>query len=87
MDVAHGERVDKELTAFIEKRDRQRRKAEGERSLEEAWMESERRYDDRRRRRNRALWFAHFCRMAASHARLAEDYERRAEELCEEGAA
>jgi hypothetical protein len=25
--------------------------------------------------------------MADSHARISEDYERRAEELCEEGAA
>jgi hypothetical protein len=85
--VARGEWVEKELTAFIAKRDKQRRRAEGERRTEEAWAESERRYDARRRRQNRALWFAHFCRMADSHARISEDYERRAEELCEEGAA
>jgi hypothetical protein len=29
VDVAHGESVEKELTAFIERRDRQRRKDEG----------------------------------------------------------
>ena len=87
MDVAHGELVEKELTAFIAKRDGQRRQSEGERRAEEAWAESERRYGGRRRREYRALWFAHFCRMADSHARISEDYERRAEELCEEGAA
>jgi hypothetical protein len=79
--------IEKELTAFIGKRDRRRRKVEGEHRIEEAWMESERRYYARRRRQNRALWFAHFCHMAASHAQLAQDYERRAEELCEEGTA
>jgi hypothetical protein len=87
MDVAQGDLVEKELTAFIERRDKQRRRAEGERRAEEAWAKSERRYDGRRRREYRALWFAHFCRMADSHARISEDYERRAEELCEEGAA
>ena len=29
MDVAHDELVEQELTAFVEKRDRQRRNAEG----------------------------------------------------------
>jgi hypothetical protein len=28
VDVAHGESIEKELTAFVEKRDRQRRKDE-----------------------------------------------------------
>ena len=37
MDVVHGEMGEKEITAFVEKRDRQRRKAEGERLAEEAW--------------------------------------------------
>jgi hypothetical protein len=43
--------VEKELTAFIKRRDRQRQQTEGERQIEEAWKESERRYDERRRRR------------------------------------
>jgi hypothetical protein len=71
VDVAHGEWVEMEPTSFIGKRDRQRRRAKGERRLEEAWMESERRYIEKRRRTNRALSFAHFCQMAASHARRA----------------
>ena len=79
--------VDLELDRFITKRHDRRVADEGERPALEAWMESERRYDARRRRKNRALWFAHFCRMADSHARIAQDYERRAEALCEEGAA
>lgn len=56
----------------------------GEREREELWQESVRRDRGRRRREIRAEWFAFFSRMAESHARLAEDYERRAEELCED---
>ncbi len=48
---------------------------------------SVRRYHSRQRKENVAAWFAHFCRMAENHARISEDYERRAEELCKEGAA
>jgi hypothetical protein len=54
---------------------------------EESYVESVRRFNAKLRRRNRAEWFSHFCRMAASHRKLSEDYERRAEELCKEGAA
>ncbi len=53
--------------------------------LEPSYAESVRRYNAKLRRRNRAEWFSHFCGMAASHRKLSEDYERRAEELCEEG--
>ena len=53
---------------------------------EELWKASVRRHQEAVSRRNRAAWFAHFCEMAQSHARIAKDYERRAEELCEEGA-
>ena len=55
MDVARGESVENELTAFVEKRYRQRRKAEGERRAEGAWAEPERHYEQNRRRQNRAL--------------------------------
>ena len=40
MDVARTEMVEAELNAFISKRDAQRRKDEGERQLEEAYLES-----------------------------------------------
>jgi hypothetical protein len=55
--VAHGGSVEKELTAFVERRDGQRRKSEGERPVEEAWMESERGHGEKRRRENRAAWY------------------------------
>jgi hypothetical protein len=87
LDVAHAETVEKELDSFITRRDYQRRRSEGERPEEALWRASERRHRERQRREIRALWYAHFRKMAANHARIAADYERRAEELCEEGAA
>ena len=57
-----------------------------EREREDLWEASLRRDHERRRREIRAEWFGFFSRMAESHARIAKDYERRAEELCEEGA-
>ncbi len=51
------------------------------------WKASARRYREAARLKNRAAWFAHFCTMADNHSRLAQDYQRRAEELCQEGAA
>ena len=86
MDVAqHSEAVEAELTRFIEKRHDLRGKTEGEQLEEELWKESERRYLEIKQRRRVAAWFAHFCRMADSHRALSENYQRRAEELCEEG--
>ena len=84
---ARGEKVELELDAFVAKRDAQRRRTEGERPSEAPWRQSERLSDERRRSENRWEWVRFFDRMAASHASLAKDYERRAEELCEEGAA
>jgi hypothetical protein len=41
---ARGEKVELELDAFVAKRDAQRRRTEGERPVEEMWVESERAY-------------------------------------------
>jgi hypothetical protein len=57
-----------------------------EREREAVWEKSVRRNRERRRREIRAEWFAHFCRMADNHARISQDYQRRAEEFCKEGA-
>jgi hypothetical protein len=57
---------------------------ESERAAELLWEASMKRYHERQRREARALWFAHFCQMADNHARLASEYERRAEQLCED---
>ena len=37
--TAPGEAVEQELTAFISKRDQQRRQIEGERAIEEVWAD------------------------------------------------
>ena len=72
MDVAQGEMVEKELTAFVEKRDRQRHKAEDKRRIEEAWMESERKYEEKRRRENQAAWYGWHLDQAERHRRTLE---------------
>jgi hypothetical protein len=84
VDVARGEAVEKELDQFIDRRAAQNGR---QRAEEMAWKASVRSHLDRERRQNRAAWFAHYCQMAERHARISEDYERRAEELCKEGAA
>jgi hypothetical protein len=59
VDVARGEMVEAELDRLVEKRHDRRVADEGERPAEEIWMESERRYDERRRADNRAAWVAY----------------------------
>ncbi len=51
-------------------------------TLEPGYLESVRRHHEKIRQRNRWEWVRFFDRMAESHARIAQDYERRAEELC-----
>ena len=55
--VAKGEQVEAELTAFIGKRDEQRRREEGrERPAEELWQASERVYQAKRWRKQAWAW-------------------------------
>jgi hypothetical protein len=51
---------------------------------EQIWRESLTRFENRRRRRLVAEWFAFYARMVDRHRALSEDYERRAERLCED---
>jgi len=48
-DIGRGEAVEAEMDAVISKRHEQRVKSEGERQLEEAWREGERRVEAPRR--------------------------------------
>jgi hypothetical protein len=64
-DIGRGEAVEHELDAFISKRHRERVKSEGERQLEEAWRESARRAEARRREEMRAAWCEHHQGQAA----------------------
>ena len=81
MDVTRADTVDLELDRLISRRASQDRRP-GPDEQEEVWKASVRAHNARQRAENRAAWFAFFCRMAESHARIAQDYERRAEELC-----
>ena len=76
--------VDRDLDRLISKLASQDRRPDLD-ELEPSYLESVRRYNTQRREQNRWEWVRFFDRMAASHRALSEDYERRAEELCEEG--
>ena len=66
-DIATGDRADAQIDGFISRRHDQRVKSEGERPAEEAFMESERRYDARRRAEVRAAWVDYHEGQAARH--------------------
>jgi hypothetical protein len=75
--------VDAELDRLISRRASSYTRTTAD-EREELWKASVRRHHEAVRRRNRAAWFAHFCQMAESHARINRDYQHRAEALCEE---
>lgn len=84
MDVAQGYQVERDIERLIEKR-----AAKGEvdpDTAEALWQSSVRRYQERVRQQNVAAWFAYFCSQAEAHRKLSQDYEARAEALCQEGA-
>ena len=89
MDVAHGEMVEKELDAMI-----QRRTRKGEvdpDAREESWKQSVRRYNARRDEEMRAAWASYHEGQAERHRRTLQDliahHETQAAKLCEgEGA-
>jgi hypothetical protein len=80
-EIARGYQVEADLERLIERRSRKGEVDPDER--EEAWMESVRRHHAKIRERNRWEWVRYFDRMAENHAKLSEDYQRRAEKLCE----
>jgi hypothetical protein len=85
--IGRGEAVERELDVFISKRDEQRVKAEGERQAEEAWRESVRAYEEKRRQVARLEWHAFHCGQAERHRAtlqaLIEHHEMQAAKLCE----
>ncbi len=86
-EIATGERAEAELSAFISRRHERRRQTEGERELEAAWMEAERREAGRRRAENRQGWHGWHSHRAALYRRLSAEHEAAAERLAGEGAA
>jgi len=75
-DLAPGEQVDAVLDHFIEVRDRQRRKEEGERAEAEAWVESTRRYNAVRDAKLRDAWCEYHQEQAERHKALLADLVR-----------
>jgi hypothetical protein len=81
VELARGEKIEKEIHAMIERRSR---KGEVDRDEnEELWKESVRRYNTRRREENRLAWQSYFCRLAGSLRARAEEYDHRAQALME----
>jgi hypothetical protein len=64
---APGVHVDKELDGFIERRDVQRRKEEGERPAEAAWRASEKAQEAARREEMRLAWGEYHAEQARRH--------------------
>jgi hypothetical protein len=88
-DIPKGEIVETDLDRFIEGRDRMRRLEEGERAEEQAWVESTRIHNEKRRRQARAEWHWHHMTQAERLRRtleaLIEHHEERAQELASLG--
>jgi hypothetical protein len=80
-----GRAVERELDAFISRRHEQRVKTEGERQIEEAWRESVRAYEEKRRQVARLEWRAFHCGQAERHRAtlraLIEHHEEQAAKL------
>ena len=85
MDVAHGEMVEKQLDAMIQRRARKGDVDPDER--EELWKESVRAYTARRREELRAAWTSYHEGQAGRHRRTLQDliahHEAQAAKLCE----
>ncbi len=81
MDVARADTVDRDLERLLVTRASEDTTSDPT-VLEASYVESVRRHHEKIRQRNRWEWVRFFDRMAESHARIAQDYERRAEELC-----
>ena len=85
IDVEKTERAEADLDRFINARSQQREEANAE---EAAWAESVRRYEARRRERNRELWRTYHLERAdcleRTAAELAASHRARAEALAEE---
>jgi hypothetical protein len=80
VDIAHGEMVERELDAMIERRSRQKDPDEAS----ELWQESVRRYNARRRDENRLAWCGYFTHLAGALRARAEEYDHRSRALLED---
>ena len=81
MDVAHGEMVEAELTAFIQRRSRKGDVDPDEQ--EEIWKQSVRAYNARKHEEMRAAWTAFHEGQAARHRAVLAELIARHEEQAE----
>jgi hypothetical protein len=85
MDVAQGERAEKELEAMMERSAPKGDLDPDERA--ELWKESVRRYNAQRREEMKAAWISYHAGQATRHRRtleaLIEDHKAQAARLCE----
>ncbi len=86
VDVAHGEKVEKELSAMIERRSTREPDPD---ELEPSYAESVRRFNEKRRQLARLEWHAFHCGQAERHRRTLEElvsyHEMQAQRLLTEG--
>jgi hypothetical protein len=85
VDVEAVERAENEIDGFISRRAKENAEAN---RIEALWVESTRRYNEKRRRDNRAAWHAFHLSQAEcierTAAELAANHRARAEALAEE---
>ncbi|MBA3474688.1 MAG: hypothetical protein H0T57_15955 [Rubrobacter sp.] len=81
LDPVAVERVESEIDKFVSKRAQEKRDAN---AIEELWTISERKDRERRRRENRAAWYAFEVHMSELHASLSKEHRSKAEGLLEE---
>ena len=80
-EIASGERAEAELSAFIARRDTQRRRDEGERLEEDLWRASERRQEALRREEEDRGRLAICRHLEGVYARRSEEYRRRGDAI------
>jgi hypothetical protein len=84
LDIAQGETAESHLDALIAKRDKQRRRVEGERPEHELYAESVRRYLERERRSLNAQRYTFHMNMCELHEALGREHEQEALRLLED---
>jgi hypothetical protein len=84
-DISRSEQVETDLDNLIDRRDKMRRTLEGERREEEAWRESTRIFNEKRRLQARHEWHLHHTsqaeRLRNTLEALIEHHQEKAEEL------
>jgi hypothetical protein len=88
-DISRSEAIETDLENLIDRRDKARRLEEGERAEEQAWVESTRAHNEKRRQQARHEWHQHHLtqaeRLRNTLEALATEHERRAWELASPG--